>query len=139
VERHASGLLRVVDHKTGSAPAKAPQSVGGGETLQPVLYALAAEQALGQAVAYGRLSYATLRQNYRAVEIPISQLSRQRALQALKTIDEAVRIGFLPAAPREDACKRCDYLPVCGPYEAERVAKKSQGDLRALADLRRLP
>jgi ATP-dependent helicase/nuclease subunit B len=46
VERHGNGMLRVVDHKTGSAPSPAPQCVGKGEVLQPLLYAMAAEQAL---------------------------------------------------------------------------------------------
>ena len=36
VERHSSGVLRVVDHKTGRIPDPRPELVGGGETLQPV-------------------------------------------------------------------------------------------------------
>jgi RecB family exonuclease len=139
VERHASGVLRVVDHKTGSVPAKLPQSVGGGELLQPALYAMAAEKVLGQPVSFGRLAYATLRQNYRAVDISMGDFTKHRAKQVLHTIDEAVRKGFLPAAPREKACERCDYLQVCGPYEEERTARKSQGDLKELKDLRRMP
>jgi ATP-dependent helicase/nuclease subunit B len=139
VERHPSGLLRVVDHKTGSAPAKAPQSVGGGESLQPVLYALAAEKVLGRSVSTGRLFYSTLRQNYRAVDIVTNDFTKHRARQVLETVDGAIRRGFLPAAPRQDACERCDYLAVCGPYEEERVRRKSQGDLKELKDLRRIP
>lgn len=139
VERHASGVLRVVDHKTGALPKKPPQSVGEGEVLQPVLYALAAEKVLGQTVSFGRLSYATLRQNYRAIDIGINDFSRQRALQVLRTIDDAIHRGFLPAAPKQDGCDHCDYLAVCGPYEAERSARKSQGDLKELHDLRRIP
>ena len=138
IERHPSGILRVTDHKTGSVPAKAPQFVGAGEVLQPVLYALAAEAALREPVAAGRLHYATLRQNFRAIDIPINDFARQRAGQVLRIIDDALHAGFLPAAPREDACRTCDYQPVCGPYEEERVARKSQTELRALKDLRRL-
>ena len=44
VERHRSGILRVVDHKTGKMPEPRPEMVGAGEVLQPVLYAMAAEQ-----------------------------------------------------------------------------------------------
>ena len=44
VERHSSGVLRVVDHKTGRVPEPRPEMVGSGEVLQPVLYALAAEK-----------------------------------------------------------------------------------------------
>jgi hypothetical protein len=47
-----------------------------------------------------------------------------------------MRNGFLPAAPRKDGCKRCEYLPVCGPYEEERVGEKSAPELKALKELR---
>ena len=39
--------------------------------------------------------------------------------------------GFLPAAPRKKGCEHCEYLPVCGPYEEERVKEKSQPELKA--------
>src|SRR6185369_10542953 len=39
VERHKSGAVRVVDHKTGRIPDPRPDTVGGGEALQPMLYA----------------------------------------------------------------------------------------------------
>jgi CRISPR/Cas system-associated exonuclease Cas4 (RecB family) len=110
--------------------------VGNGESLQPLLYALAAEKMLGEPVASGRLYYSTLAQNYARIDVPLNGWTRQRALQVLRTIDEAMRNGFLPAAPRKDACKRCDYLPVCGPYEEERVSEKSQPELKALKELR---
>jgi ATP-dependent helicase/nuclease subunit B len=45
-------------------------------------------------------------------------------LALLRTIDDAMRNGLLPAAPRKDGCKRCEYLPICGPYEEERVGEK---------------
>jgi CRISPR/Cas system-associated exonuclease Cas4 (RecB family) len=128
VERHASGILRVVDHKTGR--------VGSGEILQPALYALAVEKILGEPVSLGRLYYSTIAQNYATVDVPLNDWTRHRASQVLHTIDESMRNGFLPAAPREDGCKRCEYLPVCGPYEEERVAEKSQPELKALKELR---
>jgi len=136
VERHASGLLRVVDHKTGRVPEPRPELVGGGEVLQPALYALAAEKMLGEPVAFGRLYYATIAQNYTAVDVPLNDWARQRALAVLRAIDEAMHNGFLPAAPRKDGCKRCEYVPVCGPYEEERVGDKSQPELKSLRELR---
>ena len=48
--------------------------------------------------------------------------------------DYAVK-GFLPAAPAKDACRWCDYRPVCGPYEEQRVRRKPKD---RLADLQRL-
>ena len=136
VERHASGVLRVVDHKTGRIPDPRPEMTGGGEVLQPVLYALAAERLLGESVAYGRLYYSTIAQNYTALDVMLNDWSRRRAMQVLGIIDDAMRDGFLPAAPRKDGCKRCEYLPVCGPYEEERVAEKSQPELKGLKELR---
>ena len=43
VERHPSGVVRVVDHKTGKIPDPRPEMVGQGEVLQPALYAMAAD------------------------------------------------------------------------------------------------
>jgi ATP-dependent helicase/nuclease subunit B len=136
VERHTSGILRVVDHKTGRVPDPRPVVVGRGEVLQPSLYALAAEKMLGEPVAFGRLYYATIAQNYDKIDVQLQDWVRFRALQVLRVIDEAMRNGFLPAAPRKDGCKRCEYLPVCGPYEEERVGEKSQPELKTLKELR---
>ena len=136
VERHASGVLRVVDHKTGKMPEPRPEMVGGGEVLQPALYALAAEKMLEESVAFGRLHYSTIAQNYRTVDVPLNDWSRHRAGQVLRVIDDSIRDGFLPAAPRKDGCKRCEYLPVCGPYEEERAAAKLQPELKSLKELR---
>jgi CRISPR/Cas system-associated exonuclease Cas4 (RecB family) len=136
VERHASGAVRVVDHKTGRIPEPRPEMVGGGESLQPVLYAMAAERMLGQPVALGRLYYATIAQNYTALDVPLNDWARRRAEHVLQIIDDAIRDGFLPAAPRKDGCQRCEYLAVCGPYEEERVREKSQAELKGLKELR---
>jgi CRISPR/Cas system-associated exonuclease Cas4 (RecB family) len=87
-------------------------------------------------VSYGRLFYATIAQNYATVEVPMNEWARRRAEHVLVVIDDAIRDGFLPAAPRKDGCKRCEYLPVCGPYEEERVHEKSQPELKALKELR---
>jgi CRISPR/Cas system-associated exonuclease Cas4 (RecB family) len=136
VERHSSGMVRVVDHKTGRPPEPRPEMVGGGEALQPALYALAAEQMLAEPVQSGRLYYSTVAQNYTSIDVPLNEWTRRRTAQVLTIIDGAIRDGFLPAAPRRDACKGCDYLPVCGPYEEERVAAKSQAELGRLKELR---
>jgi ATP-dependent helicase/nuclease subunit B len=104
--------------------------------LHPTLYALAAERLLGEPVVTGRLYYATIAQNYTTIDVQLQPWMRQRATQALRVIEDAMRNGFLPAAPRKDGCKRCEYLPICGPYEEERVAEKSQPELKALKELR---
>jgi CRISPR/Cas system-associated exonuclease Cas4 (RecB family) len=136
VERLPSGVIRVVDHKTGRIPEPRPEIVGQGEVLQPMLYALAAEKLLGDPVSFGRLYYSTIAQNYTTVDVPVKDWSRRRIAQVIERIDGAIAGGFLPAAPRKDGCKGCDYLPVCGPYEEERVTEKSQADLKDLKELR---
>jgi RecB family exonuclease len=136
VERLASGALRVVDHKTGRIPEPKPETLGGGEALQPVLYALAAEALLGEPALAGRLYYSTIAQNYAVIDVPLNDWTRRRAQHALELIDGALRDGRLPAAPRKDGCKGCEYLAVCGPYEEERVRVKSQAELNKLKELR---
>ncbi|HKA00413.1 MAG TPA: PD-(D/E)XK nuclease family protein [Candidatus Solibacter sp.] len=137
VERHRSGALRVVDHKTGRMPDPRPEFFGKGEVLQPMLYALAAEQMLGESVGVGRLHYATIAQNFRTVDVPVNGWTKNQTQQVLQTIDTAIADGRLPAAPREDACKGCEYLPVCGPYEEDRVKLKPTVELDALRELRK--
>jgi ATP-dependent helicase/DNAse subunit B len=137
-EDRAGGRLRVTDHKTGRARAERNLLVGKGEVLQPLLYALAAEQALPgpeRSVSAGRLFYCTQRGGYEAVEVELGTAGRSAVLEVVETVDEAIADGRLPAAPREGACLWCDYRLVCGPYEEQRVARK-RGD--ALARLERI-
>src|SRR6185295_11530899 len=64
VERHVTGKIRATDHKTGKARAHDGVVIGGGEHLQPVLYALACEKLLEDPVESGRLYYCTADGNY---------------------------------------------------------------------------
>ena len=140
VERHATrNVLRVVDHKTGKAPASRPQYVGGGAILQPLLYALAAEQLLQQPVESGGLFFCTQRGDFSQVTIPVDDQSRARLARVLATIGHSIKEGFLPAAPQRGACALCDYQPVCGPYEETRTRRKPPDRLEALVQLRNLP
>jgi len=140
VEKHASrDVLRVTDHKTGKAPQNRPQYVGGGAILQPLLYALAAEQLLGQPVESGNLYFCTQRGDFSQVAIPVIPESRQRLERVLATIGRAIEDGFLPAAPQTGMCRICDYRSVCGPYEETRVKKKQRERLEPLVELRNQP
>ena len=69
-------------------------------------------------------------------EIPVNDYTRGQGLQALAIIDRAVEQGFLVAAPAERACAWCDFRPVCGPREEERVKRKTPDKLADLAALR---
>jgi CRISPR/Cas system-associated exonuclease Cas4 (RecB family) len=140
VEREAaSGALRVTDHKTGKRPDTIPLYVGGGKLLQPMLYGLAAQKILGHDVGTGRLFYATQRGAYDVVNIQIHEKSRMILARLLANIDTSIANGFLPPAPQRDACDRCDYRSVCGPYEEQRYEEtKNRRDerLEALIEIR---
>ena len=129
-------LLRITDHKTGKNRSNPDLVVGGGQTLQPVLYSLAIEQGLGKKVFEGRLFYATTVGGFVDKAIPINDYTRRQGLQVLEVIDRAVETGFLPAAPSERACTWCDFRPVCGPREEERTKRKARERLADLAALR---
>jgi RecB family exonuclease len=135
VERHPRGVLRATDHKTGKARAEADVVVGGGEVLQPVFYALACEGLFPEPVASGRLYYCTADGEYQERVVPLDDESRETARSVVEIINAALVAGYLPAAPRRQACDWCDYRPICGPYEEIRSARKPA---KRLADLRRL-
>jgi ATP-dependent helicase/nuclease subunit B len=139
VERRGDGVLRVTDHKTGKARAPEGAIVGGGQVLQPVLYALVAEAVTGAPVESGRLYYCTADGDFTERVIPLDDVSREHARTAAGVIGSALSQGFLPAAPARDACRWCDYRIVCGPNEESRTARKPQDRLADLERLRSLP
>jgi CRISPR/Cas system-associated exonuclease Cas4 (RecB family) len=135
----AGDVLRVTDHKTGKNRAKDGLIVGGGGTLQPVLYSAAVQEGLGKKVVEGRLYYCTTAGGYSHHPIVLNDYNRSQGLQALTIIDRSIEQGFLAAAPAERACTWCDFRPVCGPGEEERVSHKSRdkvADLEALRSMR---
>jgi hypothetical protein len=112
--KHATGALRVTDHKTGRKPDSIPLYVGGGKFLQPLLYSLAAEKLVGAPVESGRLFYSTQRGEYMHALItatPQARFSRTTC----REYRQRDRNGFPPAAPQKDACGICDYRVACGP------------------------
>jgi CRISPR/Cas system-associated exonuclease Cas4 (RecB family) len=139
VERHVTGKVRATDHKTGKARAKTGVVIGGGQHLQPVLYALACEKLLDEPVESGRLYYCTSTGGYEERIVPLDDFSRGVAGKLIENVGNALSGGFLPAAPEKDGCKWCDYRPVCGPNEEKRVTKKPQKELEKLKELREMP
>ncbi len=137
IERHiARGDLRVTDHKTGRNRSTPDLIVGGGKTLQPVLYGMAIARGLGEVVTEGRLFYCTTAGGFGERAIPIDDYARQQALQVLTIVDRAIEEGFLVPAPEARACTWCDFRSVCGPREEARVARKATDRLADLEVLR---
>src|SRR5439155_24372458 len=89
-ERRGTGELRVTDHKTGKYRGKEHMIVGGGATLQPVLYSLALEAATGRPVSEGRLYYATTDGGFREASIPLTPVARRVGVEVPEIIDRAV-------------------------------------------------
>ncbi|MEO8875935.1 MAG: PD-(D/E)XK nuclease family protein, partial [Polyangiaceae bacterium] len=140
VERNANGDLRATDYKTGKVRAENGMRIGGGETLQPVLYALVLEKILPESRPVGgRLWYCTAAGGYTEVEVPLDAEAREGVQAIVKVVGDAFTNGFLPAAPdpKGYGCEYCDYLPVCGPYEVHRTKNiKSQKELAPLLQIR---
>jgi CRISPR/Cas system-associated exonuclease Cas4 (RecB family) len=140
VEEHQqTGVLRVTDHKTGKDRTKDTLVIGGGGTLQPVLYSAAIEEVTGKPVAETRLFFCTSAGGYKVRPVPLLPQARRAGVEALEIIDRAIELGFLAAAPNERACAWCDFRPVCGPHEELRIARKSADPLRDLIELRSRP
>jgi RecB family exonuclease len=137
--RDGSPELRITDHKTGRNRTNPRTVIGGGATLQPVIYGLAVEEVFKRPVREGRLFYATTAGGFTEHPIPLSAANRRAGLEALEIIDRAIELGFLPAAPAERACTWCDFRPVCGPDEPRRVARKAADVLADLHALREMP
>ncbi len=127
IERSGEGVLRVTDHKTGKVRAQKNFVIAGGKTLQPVLYALAAERLLAEPVRSGRLYYCTATGNYEERIVEIDETARAAALDFVATVEGALKAGFLPAAPEPRECNWCNFRRVCGPYEEQRMRIKSGG------------
>jgi CRISPR/Cas system-associated exonuclease Cas4 (RecB family) len=140
IESHrALDVLRITDHKTGKNRSNRDLIIGGGTVLQPVLYSLAVEQGLGKKVVAGRLYYCTTAGGFGEHEISLTHDVKEQGLQALAIIDRAIEEGFLAAAPAERACAWCDFQPVCGPREEQRIKGKATArlaDLQALRSMR---
>ena len=116
VEVSAAGKLRATDHKTGKARQRPSSVVGGGESLQPVFYALALEKLFpGREIEGGRLHYGTSAGEFKEVLVALDRRARASADRVAEALGDALGRGFLPAAPNKDACRYCDYRPVCGP------------------------
>jgi CRISPR/Cas system-associated exonuclease Cas4 (RecB family) len=146
VEERADGTaLRVTDHKTGADRTNPGFVVGGGETLQPVLYSLVVEAMQDVPVAEARLSFCTSRGGFQDRTVEINEWSRLQGRQALATIARALEEGLLVPSPRRGtwkrpgACAVCDFRVVCGPHEERRSGWKTSPDLEQLTDLRELP
>ena len=95
-ERAIPATLRVTDHKTGRRPDRIDKVVvGGGSVLQPVLYGIAVEAALGRPVSQGRLFYCTARRRLCRTRNPRKR-AHTRGRHRSAPRDRSRRRGGLP-------------------------------------------
>ena len=137
--KEGTGELRITDHKTGRNRTTPRTVIGGGATLQPVIYGLAVEKLLGKPVSGGRLFYCTAAGGFTDHPVPLSEANRRAGLEALEIIDRAIELGFLPPAPAERACTWCDFRPVCGPDAPLHLRRKPAESISDLTSLREMP
>ncbi|HEY6039463.1 MAG TPA: PD-(D/E)XK nuclease family protein, partial [Kofleriaceae bacterium] len=137
VELHRDGQVRATDYKTGKAKMERGSVIGGGKSLQPVLYALVLESLLPAAkVAGGRLYYCTTRGDFQDVSVPLDDGALAAANVLASTLRHHFDQGFFPAAPDKGECTYCDFRAVCGPYEEVRTRQKAKEPLVQLRRLR---
>jgi RecB family exonuclease len=146
VEAHrTSGALRATDHKTGSSyPIRdpGPLVVRGGQTLQPVLYALALTKLFPTAtVAGGRLWYCTTKGRFEERTVPLDDEARAATKAHVAALMEATTKGLMPALPIDGACAFCDVRLACGPRAEEHASRLDTRSIEkllpALTQLRR--
>jgi ATP-dependent helicase/nuclease subunit B len=135
----SEGELRVTDHKTGRNRTRERLIVGQGEVLQPVLYGLAVEEALGRPVVSSGLFFCTVDGEFSTCSVRLGEMERQTGLEVVEIIDRSIERGSLLPAPRKGACAWCDFKEICGPWEETRVTQKDQTKLADLYALRQLP
>jgi hypothetical protein len=134
-----TGILRVTDHKTGKDRTKDTLVIGGGSVLQPLVYAAVAETMLGVPVGESRLFFCTSAAGFKQRPVLLDAAAKRLAIEALEIIDRAIERGTLAPAPSAGACTWCEFRPVCGPGEEQRVARKPAAFLEDLLTLRNRP
>lgn len=140
VEKRSDATWRITDYKTGRNRLTDSVLINRGETLQPALYAMALEAALGGRVVASRLWFCTAEGGYVQRDVPVDPArngqAREKALTVLAAVDRAVETGFLPAAPKDGACTWCDFAPVCGPDAQTQTRRKPRAALEDLLSIR---
>ena len=138
VERHPAGHVRITDHKTGKFDGEEDQIVAGGTSLQPALYALAAEKLFDRklTVDCGRLYFCTSVGGFSEIIVNLDRETRETIAVVADIISQALDQPFLPAAPAKRQCEWCDYRAVCGPYEELRTRRKAKEPVASLLRLR---
>jgi CRISPR/Cas system-associated exonuclease Cas4 (RecB family) len=130
----STGAMRVTDYKTGKNRTTPYQVVGGGGALQPVIYGMVVEHLFQRPVGHARLDFATTPGGFTEHVVSLRDEAKRAGIEVLEIIDRAIESGRLPAAPKDYACRYCDFFAVCGPLEEQRFKQKTK-DREIVGDL----
>ncbi|MDX1646296.1 MAG: PD-(D/E)XK nuclease family protein [Longimicrobiales bacterium] len=113
--------IHVVDYKTGKAYGYGADAFDGGRRLQHALYALVAEERLGDRVVDGQYHFPTRRGQNQVFSYPRERLEGVTSL--VGSMLNGIAAGrFVPTDEAND-CTFCDYAEVCrvrlGAYSVE--------------------
>ena len=130
VDRIGQNLYRVVDYKTGNyANYEDLICFGRGQTLQHVLYSIAAECILKKLkldetpkVVKSGYYFPTRRGEGREILIEREKWSEYTSL--LQVLMNLLRRGFFPISP-DAFCDYCEFAPICG-TKAKYLAKEKK-------------
>ncbi|NJD10726.1 MAG: PD-(D/E)XK nuclease family protein [Gemmatimonadetes bacterium] len=119
IDRLEDGRLAVIDYKTGSTRDWGPKSgpYHGGRRLQHVLYAAAAGQLEGAAVARAEYQFPTRRAENHRVSFDAPVL--RAGLAVADTLLGLVARGQLHPTTDPEDCRFCDYQAVCRARERD--------------------
>jgi ATP-dependent helicase/DNAse subunit B len=127
VEKREDGKVRVTDYKSGKAWVPKDAVVNGGETLQPILYALAYEALTGAEVATSRLYYCTEKGGFEERRVAPDEYALDVINDFRRRLDGIIEEGLFPASPNPRlGCRFCDYQAVCGPWAANDAERKQK-------------
>ena len=120
--------LRATDHKAGGEVPPKGVELGGGEILQPALYALVLEVLFPESEdpqsPIGRLDYCTSQGEFSHRDVPLSSGVRRSVELLSGSLGLRLDIGsFQPA--RLDACKECGSLGLWA-HEEFRTGRKDR-------------
>ena len=116
VEQHgALGSLRVTDHKTGATARPRGLVVGGGETLQPVLYASRSSSCSAAGVERAAVVTAPRPAGSPSIRSRSRDEHRRgRDSRCWRSSIARSSTASLPQAPRKGACTWCDFRGCAG-------------------------
>ncbi len=88
-------------------------------------------------VTGGNAFYCTTKGHFLRNEVALAEPARDAAGRSAADHQRSLPRRLFPAAPAEKACEFCDFRRICGPYERERVERRTQRSSSRCSDYER--